>query len=110
MFETHLKQQFPTQPRIQYEVPDLYVFLDGLGRERMEGSKRDSFSTTTPPLSPAADISCLVFDPATVSYKPHDKDWIKTKVRSGKSIPRLIHTSRPFDLQKVYNLLLKQSS
>jgi hypothetical protein len=57
LFEAKLKQSNPNIRNIQYSVSDLFEWADGL-----------------------ADLSCLVFDPNTHQYKPHDREWIKKKV------------------------------
>ena len=57
MFEAHLRDLYPTRTHIQYKMADLLAFIDQLG-----------------------DLSCLVLQPETLTYKPHDKEWIKAKV------------------------------
>ncbi|EGD79537.1 hypothetical protein PTSG_10107 [Salpingoeca rosetta] len=57
MYEAHLREVYPTKTHIHYEVADLFSFIDAL-----------------------ADLSCLVLQPDTLNYKPHDKEWIKAKV------------------------------
>eukprot|EP00055_Hartaetosiga_balthica_P000468 m.136655 g.136655 ORF g.136655 m.136655 type:complete len:103 (+) comp10802_c0_seq1:24-332(+) len=57
MFQAHLEEKYPTRKHIDYDVSDLFQYLD-------------SFS----------DIGCLVLQPGSLTYKPHDKEWIKAKV------------------------------
>eukprot|EP01147_Barroeca_monosierra_P002583 gene2583-5499_t len=56
MFEAHLRTLYPTKTHIEYDLKQLMIFLDSL-----------------------ADLSCLVLQPDTFTYKPHDRDWIKAK-------------------------------
>ena len=37
-------------------------------------------SCISPPPPQLADLSCLVFQKATGTYAPYDKDWIKEKI------------------------------
>eukprot|EP00730_Choanoeca_flexa_P010688 TRINITY_DN2021_c0_g1_i1.p1 TRINITY_DN2021_c0_g1~~TRINITY_DN2021_c0_g1_i1.p1 ORF type:complete len:102 (+),score=20.95 TRINITY_DN2021_c0_g1_i1:88-393(+) len=57
MFEGHLKSTYPTKVNINYEVGDLYAFIDAL-----------------------SDMSALVHDKKSNNYVPHNKDWIKERV------------------------------
>jgi hypothetical protein len=76
MFENHLKQQHPHEPTINYDVSQLFEFVDSL-----------------------ADLSCLVYQvhkrwrgvhaswkqshvwqAASGHYIPHNKEWIKEKM------------------------------
>ena len=57
IYEEQLKQQNPTAPTITYDISQLFKFIDQL-----------------------ADLSCLEFDPATGTYIPHTKDWIKENI------------------------------
>lgn len=47
----------PNQSQITYDIAQLFAFIDQL-----------------------ADLTCLVYQPATSSYAPHNKDWIKEKI------------------------------
>jgi hypothetical protein len=33
MFEAHLKELYPTSPKINYEIKDLFNFIDRLGKK-----------------------------------------------------------------------------
>merc|ERR1712042_201369 len=57
IFEEHLKRLNPNSPSITYDISQLFDFIDQL-----------------------ADLSCLVFQKATGTYAPYDKDWIKEKI------------------------------
>mmetsp|Transcript_6847 Transcript_6847/g.17508 ORF Transcript_6847/g.17508 Transcript_6847/m.17508 type:complete len:105 (-) Transcript_6847:699-1013(-) len=57
MFEQKLKELNPNLPNITYEVSDLFRYVDSL-----------------------VDMSALVYDPKTMAYQPHDKEWIKNRV------------------------------
>lgn len=57
IYEEQLKQQNPTAPTITYDISQLFKFIDQL-----------------------ADLSCLEFHPATGTYVPHTKDWIKENI------------------------------
>ena len=57
IFEEHLKRINPNSPSITYDIAQLFDFIDQL-----------------------ADLSCLVFQKATGSYAPYDKEWIKEKL------------------------------
>lgn len=57
MYEKKLKQLNPTVRQISYDIADLFRYVDSLG-----------------------DLCCLVFDPATNQYSPHNKEWIKDRV------------------------------
>eukprot|EP01108_Squamamoeba_japonica_P005970 TRINITY_DN4809_c0_g1_i1.p2 TRINITY_DN4809_c0_g1~~TRINITY_DN4809_c0_g1_i1.p2 ORF type:complete len:107 (-),score=5.97 TRINITY_DN4809_c0_g1_i1:58-378(-) len=57
MFEEKLKAQFPHQRNITYDVSDLFGFIDGMG-----------------------DLACMVLDPASARYTPHNKDWVKQRI------------------------------
>eukprot|EP00698_Gefionella_okellyi_P019823 TRINITY_DN6140_c0_g1_i1.p2 TRINITY_DN6140_c0_g1~~TRINITY_DN6140_c0_g1_i1.p2 ORF type:complete len:116 (-),score=15.82 TRINITY_DN6140_c0_g1_i1:204-551(-) len=57
MYEYQLKVHNPHERNIQYNVSDLYNFLDGF-----------------------ADISCLVFNNQAQAYTPYPREWVKTQV------------------------------
>jgi hypothetical protein len=57
LFEERLKKQFPNQRNITYDVSDLFTFIDELG-----------------------DLAVMVFDPKSLQYQPHNKEWIKERV------------------------------
>ena len=57
MYEKKLKQLNPTVRQISYDIADLFRYVDSLG-----------------------DLCCLVFDPSTNQYAPHNKEWIKDRV------------------------------
>jgi len=57
LYELHLKQLHPNKKQIEYDVSNLFEYLDGLG-----------------------DLSCLIYQDSTTSYVPHGKAWIKKKV------------------------------
>jgi hypothetical protein len=57
MYEEHLKRLNPNSPSITYDISNLFDFIDQL-----------------------TDLSCLVLDKNTVTYSPHNKDWIKEKI------------------------------
>eukprot|EP00808_Paulinella_micropora_P002816 g16861.t1 len=54
MYEHKLKTDFPNRKKITYDITDLYAFIDDL-----------------------TDLAALVYDENLVSYRPHDKKWIK---------------------------------
>ena len=56
MFEKRLKEMYPERREIDYEVSDLYNYIDALG-----------------------DLSALVYDPSINAYAPQNKEWIKKK-------------------------------
>lgn len=56
MFEKRLKQMYPQMKTIDYDVSDLYNYIDALG-----------------------DLSALVYDPHINAYAPQNKDWVKNK-------------------------------
>ncbi len=55
MFEMHLKQQLPAQRHINYDISDLFDYIDAL-----------------------VDLTCLVYHRGT--YVPHNSEWIKENV------------------------------
>jgi hypothetical protein len=55
MFEVHLKQLYPSQRHINYDIADLFAYIDALD-----------------------DLTCLVFHAGT--YVPHNREWIKENV------------------------------
>mmetsp|Transcript_16 Transcript_16/g.26 ORF Transcript_16/g.26 Transcript_16/m.26 type:complete len:108 (+) Transcript_16:166-489(+) len=57
LFEQKLKRTNPEARNIQYDISDLYKYIDEL-----------------------PDLSALVFNPATSTYSPCGKDWIKSRV------------------------------
>jgi len=57
LFEQRLKQMNPNTRNINYDVKDLYDYVDNLG-----------------------DLAALVLDPQTNSYVPRNKEWIKQRV------------------------------
>ena len=57
IYEEHLREWNPQSPSITYDIAQLYDFIDNL-----------------------YDVSCLVYHKATLSYTPHGKEWIKSKV------------------------------
>ncbi|CAM9385850.1 unnamed protein product [Discosporangium mesarthrocarpum] len=54
LYEARLKEVNPNRGHIQYDISDLFGFIDSL-----------------------TDLCVLVFDGTTKSYLPHGKDWIK---------------------------------
>ena len=56
MFEKRLKEMYPERREINYEVSDLYNYIDALG-----------------------DLSALVYEPNINAYAPQNKEWIKKK-------------------------------
>jgi hypothetical protein len=54
MYELHLKRLNPNVKTIQYDVGDLYQYIDEL-----------------------ADLSCLVYSDKTSSYEPFGREWVK---------------------------------
>lgn len=57
MYEEHLKRLNPNLPSITYDISHLFDFIDQL-----------------------TDLSCLVLDKTSLTYAPHNKDWIKEKI------------------------------
>ncbi|CAG2162993.1 unnamed protein product [Oppiella nova] len=57
MYEQHLKKMFPLDTEIQYDLSQLFEYIDAL-----------------------TDLSLLVFKRATHSYAPQTKEWIKEKL------------------------------
>eukprot|EP00054_Salpingoeca_dolichothecata_P025146 m.173813 g.173813 ORF g.173813 m.173813 type:complete len:74 (-) comp25259_c0_seq1:126-347(-) len=57
MFEAHLKAMHPREPAINYDIADLYEYLDSF-----------------------ADISALVYQNSSGHYIPHNAEWIKNRV------------------------------
>ncbi|ERN07062.1 hypothetical protein AMTR_s00019p00053160 [Amborella trichopoda] len=56
LYERKLKELNPAMRNIQYDITDLYNFIDGL-----------------------ADLSALVFDHSIQAYLPYDRQWIKQR-------------------------------
>lgn len=56
MFEKRLKEMYPERREIDYDVSDLYNYIDALG-----------------------DLSALVYEPNINAYAPQNKEWIKKK-------------------------------
>ena len=57
MYEAHLKVINPGLVTIQYEITDLFRFMDSLG-----------------------DICCLEFAPAQGMFAPRDREWMKKAI------------------------------
>ncbi|KAL5463340.1 hypothetical protein EMCRGX_G032232 [Ephydatia muelleri] len=57
IYEEHLRQLNPQTPSITYDISELFKFIDNL-----------------------FDLSCLVLQPSTGTYHPHNKEWIKEKI------------------------------
>jgi hypothetical protein len=57
IYEEHLRQLNPHSPSITYDISQLFKFIDDL-----------------------FDLSCLVHQPTTASYIPHNKEWLKEKI------------------------------
>ncbi|KAI8879392.1 enhancer of rudimentary [Backusella circina FSU 941] len=57
LFEQKLAKQHPDAGRIQYRAEDLFKYIDSY-----------------------KEFVALVFDPSSLQYQPHDKDWIKDKL------------------------------
>lgn len=57
LYEQGLKVMNPTLKNITYDISDLFNYIDGMG-----------------------DLCCLVFNPQSNSYIPHNKEWIKARV------------------------------
>jgi hypothetical protein len=57
MYEHKLKELNPSVQHITYDIADLYNYLDNL-----------------------ADICGLVLNPASNTYEPKDREWLKSKV------------------------------
>ena len=55
MFEVYLKQLYPDQRHINYDISDLFAYIDTL-----------------------TDLTCLVHHRGT--YIPHNREWIKESV------------------------------
>ncbi|KNC50770.1 rudimentary enhancer [Thecamonas trahens ATCC 50062] len=58
LYEQRLQQLNPDEDILSYDISDLLNFIDQLG-----------------------DISCLVASSATGQYVPHDREWIKARLR-----------------------------
>eukprot|EP00658_Telonema_sp_P-2_P014546 TRINITY_DN15531_c0_g1_i1.p2 TRINITY_DN15531_c0_g1~~TRINITY_DN15531_c0_g1_i1.p2 ORF type:complete len:105 (-),score=21.63 TRINITY_DN15531_c0_g1_i1:344-658(-) len=58
-FEGELKRLNPQVRQINYDISDLYRYIDGLG-----------------------DLACMTFNRESASYVPHDREWIKNKIFS----------------------------
>merc|ERR1711924_491405 len=56
-YEQCLKAGNPNLKSITYDISDLFNYIDRLG-----------------------DLCCLVFNPQSNSYIPHNKEWIKAQV------------------------------
>ena len=54
--EKRLKEMYPERREIDYDVSDLYNYIDALG-----------------------DLSALVYEPNINAYAPQNKEWIKKK-------------------------------
>ncbi|CDP16887.1 unnamed protein product [Coffea canephora] len=57
LYERKLKDLNPSSRNINYDISDLYNFIDGL-----------------------ADMSALVYEHSIQAYLPYDRKWIKTKL------------------------------
>jgi len=57
LYEHKLKELNPSVKHIQYDISDLYAFLDSLN-----------------------DMCGLVFDPSTMMYAPRDRTWLKDQI------------------------------
>mmetsp|Transcript_5159 Transcript_5159/g.7147 ORF Transcript_5159/g.7147 Transcript_5159/m.7147 type:complete len:113 (+) Transcript_5159:102-440(+) len=57
MFEDHLKFMFPNQPNIQYDISDLFKYMDDLW-----------------------ELSGLIFDNQIGAYIPEDRESLKQRV------------------------------
>mmetsp|Transcript_64486 Transcript_64486/g.181421 ORF Transcript_64486/g.181421 Transcript_64486/m.181421 type:complete len:107 (+) Transcript_64486:72-392(+) len=57
LYEQSLKSVNPKLRSITYDISDLFSYIDQLG-----------------------DLCCLVFNPQSNSYIPHNKEWIKAQV------------------------------
>eukprot|EP00053_Salpingoeca_punica_P000719 m.30043 g.30043 ORF g.30043 m.30043 type:complete len:103 (+) comp10517_c0_seq1:310-618(+) len=57
LYEAHLKARFPQRAHIDYDISELFAYIDALG-----------------------DLSCLVFQKSTGQYLPHHKEWIKEQI------------------------------
>jgi hypothetical protein len=57
VYEEQLKQTNPSKAAITYDISQLFDFIDSL-----------------------AGLSCLVYQKATNTYAPYDRDWIKEKI------------------------------
>ncbi|KAJ2958939.1 hypothetical protein NQZ79_g5515 [Umbelopsis isabellina] len=57
LYEQRLQKENPRLNQLQYRAEDLFRFIDG-----------------------HREFVALVFLPASQSYKPHDKEWIKEKL------------------------------
>mmetsp|Transcript_80958 Transcript_80958/g.203724 ORF Transcript_80958/g.203724 Transcript_80958/m.203724 type:complete len:109 (+) Transcript_80958:183-509(+) len=57
LYEQSLKAANPHLKSITYDISDLFGYIDGLG-----------------------DLCCLVFNPPSNSYIPHNREWIKARV------------------------------
>ena len=54
LYELHLKRLNPARKVVQYEVKDLFQYVDEL-----------------------ADLSCLMYDGKTSTYVPYGREWVK---------------------------------
>eukprot|EP00163_Fabomonas_tropica_P033408 TRINITY_DN8763_c0_g1_i1.p1 TRINITY_DN8763_c0_g1~~TRINITY_DN8763_c0_g1_i1.p1 ORF type:complete len:100 (-),score=28.07 TRINITY_DN8763_c0_g1_i1:227-526(-) len=59
LFERKLKQLNPTVHTINYDVSQLFQYIDSLN-----------------------DMCCMVYNKKLQSYEPHNKEWIKSRVFS----------------------------
>ncbi len=57
LFEKKLKELNPTVPKITYDIQDLYNFIDT-----------------------HAEVAVLALEPASGTYAPYNKEWVKKKV------------------------------
>ncbi|CAN0026145.1 unnamed protein product, partial [Phaeothamnion confervicola] len=56
-YEQKLRRIHPGKRNIQYDISDLFAFLDALG-----------------------DLAALTLDPRTKQYGPHDRQWCKDHI------------------------------
>eukprot|EP00656_Telonema_subtile_P057738 TRINITY_DN956_c0_g1_i1.p1 TRINITY_DN956_c0_g1~~TRINITY_DN956_c0_g1_i1.p1 ORF type:complete len:139 (-),score=35.24 TRINITY_DN956_c0_g1_i1:315-731(-) len=56
-FEAELKRLNPQVRQLQYDISDLFRYIDGLG-----------------------DLACMTLSVKTGTYAPHDKEWIKDRI------------------------------
>lgn len=57
IYEEHLKAMNPKSPTITYSIDQLFAFIDQL-----------------------PDLSCLIYQQATNTYLPYNKEWIKERI------------------------------
>lgn len=57
LFEKKLKELNPQVPKITYDIQDLYNFIDT-----------------------HAEVAVLALEPASGTYAPYNKEWVKKKV------------------------------